>query len=491
MIPPRRLSRSPVRTIVLLSLLASTAVSIAPGSESGAAVGPSRPNVILVLTDDQRWDTLDAMPQVRTLLQERGTYFPNAFVPNSLCCPSRASILTGTHSHTNGVYGNGPPFGGFDVFHDRTTIATAMQDAGYRTMLVGKYLNGYPEGHLEYVPPGWDEWFATAGGVYYDWQAADNGAPSRVYGSRPADYSGRVLTSRALFDMRTTPPDQPFFMLFAPTAPHGTRGGSTLDPGDRAPTPDPRDVGAFRKVAPFRPPSFGLFDPMIGKPEYIRDGRWTTEDRRYADLFRQRQLESLLGVDRSIARLVEAAPEDTVVIYMSDNGFLWGEHRRLNKQVPYEEAIRIPLIVAGPGVPAGVDTRLALNIDVTTTIAAIGGIDAGTVPLGTDRSGKPILSEGLDLLGATTRESFVLEHWDGDPKVPGYCGVRTSRFTYVRYFDPRFHVDDLGFEELYDLAADPFQLTNLAADGDHAGVVAAMRGETQALCDPVPPDYRW
>ena len=382
------------------------------------------------------------------------------------------------------------PFGGFDAFQDSTTIATAMRDAGYRTMFVGKYLNGYPEGHYGYVPPGWDEWFATASGVYYDWQAADNGAPSRVYGSRPAEYSGRVFTSQALSDMRSTPSDQPFFMVYAPAAPHGTSGGSRLDPRGRTATPDPRDVGAYQGIERWLPPSFGLHDRMLGKPGYMREERWNAEDRRYAALYRQRQLESLLGVDRSIARILEAAPADTVVIYMSDNGFLWGEHRRLNKQVPYEEAIRIPLIIAGPGVTVGVDTRLALNIDVTTTIATIGGIDAGTVPLGTNRSGEPIVSEGMDLMGTETRESFVLEHWDKEPKVPGYCGVRTTQFMYARYFDPRFR-DDLGFEELYDVVADPFELTNLATDAEYADVLAAERSEAQALCSPVPPTYQW
>ena len=472
-------------------LLFIAVLGLVPAAESRAkAADGDGPNVILIVTDDQRWDTLSAMPQVRALLQDRGTTFPNAFVPNSLCCPSRASILTGSYSHTTGVYGNTMPFGGFDAFNDTTTLATAMQDTGYRTIFTGKYLNGYPEGHYGYVPPGWDRWFATRSGVYYDWRAASNGSRTPWYGSKPADYSGRVFTEEAISDMRETPSDQPFFLFYAPVAPHGSAGGSTIDPRERTPTPDPRDVDAYEGIGPWNIDSVGRRDNVGDMPNYVRRRNWDAADRRYADLFRQRQLESLSGVDRSIARLLDAAPADTLVIFMSDNGFLWGEHRRLNKQVPYEEAIRIPLIISGPGVPENVDARLALNIDVTTTIALAAGIDPTTVPLGTDSSGAPVLSEGINLLGPDGRSDFVLEHWDADHKVPGYCGVRTTEFMYTRYSDPRFR-SDVGFEELYDIVADPLEQTNLASRSRYADVLAALRARTRELCTPRPPHYRW
>ncbi len=476
--------------LALLAPLATLATLVPPAADTRAAAEPGRPNIILIVTDDQRWDTLGVMPQVRSLLQEQGTYFPNAFVPNSLCCPSRASILTGAHSHTTGVYGNTMPFGGFDAFNDTTTLATAMNDVGYRTMFVGKYLNMYPEGHYGYVPPGWDSWFAVRSGVYYDWRAADDGQRSGRYGTSPADYSGRVFTERALENIGATSADEPFFLFYAPSAPHGASGGSIVDPGAHTATPDPRDVGAYDDIAPWRPGSYARTDDVSDMPNYVARRSWDAEDRRYADLFRQRQLESLIGVDRAVGRLLAAAPANTLVVFLSDNGYLWGEHRRMTKQVPYEEAIRIPLIVAGPGVPVAVDTRLALNIDVTTTVAIAAGIDPATVPLGVDRSGEPVLSEGLDLFGPATREAFVLEHWDSDSKVPGYCGVRTTQFMYTRYFDPRVQTDR-GFEELYDVLADPLERSNLAGNRAYGEIASALLADTRALCDPAPPNYRW
>src|SRR5215212_9416888 len=187
------------------------------------AQGLSRPNIVLIMTDDQRWDTLRYMPNVQALIA-RGTSYPNAFVPNALCCPSRASTLTGTYSHVNGVWGNSMPNGGFDAFRDDTTIATALRSTGYETLFVGKYLNGYPGDHFKYVPPGWDEWFSVATGAYYNYFVARNGSRSQFFGDNARDYSGRVLTKRAIAYMHQVE-GAPFFMYYAPAAPHGAERG--------------------------------------------------------------------------------------------------------------------------------------------------------------------------------------------------------------------------------------------------------------------------
>ena len=183
------------------------------------------------MTDDQRWDTLSRMPNVQRLLQQQGTTYTNGFVPNSLCCPSRATTLTGLNARTTGVYSNTPPFGGFASFKDQTTIATVLRgQAGYRTMFVGKYLNGYLGGRYGYVPPGWDRWFSIAGGRYYSYYAADNGRKSPLYGTGPEAYSGRVLTTKAIDYVTTAPTTSPFFLFYAPVAPTPPRIRPTRSP---------------------------------------------------------------------------------------------------------------------------------------------------------------------------------------------------------------------------------------------------------------------
>jgi N-acetylglucosamine-6-sulfatase len=463
-----------------LALIGSTAITI---PTVGGAL--QRPNIVVIVTDDQRWDALQSMPNVKRLLQQRGVTFTNSFVPNALCCPSRSSTLTGLHSHTTGVWGITAPNGGFGSFKDQTTIATVLHDAGYRTMLVGKYLNAYPEGHYPYVPPGWDRWFSTTSGAYYNYFAADNGRRSSLFGTTPAAYSGRVLKNRAISELASVPPGQPFFLYFAPSAPHaGIKTAYAV--------PDPRDVDALKAtLTPYRPPPYGTTDPVTDMPAYIRANTWSSSS---VDMFRRRQLESLIGVDRSIGQLMARLPADTLVIFTSDNGYLWGEHKWHAKQVPYEESIRVPMIVRWDGhVPAGsVDPRMALNVDIAPTVATAAGIDPTTAPLGLDRSGTPVLAEGLDLFGAAERDGFVLEHYDNFRAVPPFCGMRTADgWMYARYWDGREADPDNGFEELYHVAVDPYELHNVAPDPAARTTLIELRQRAKVACSPAPPFYSW
>jgi N-acetylglucosamine-6-sulfatase len=474
-----------VRRLVTLLLLVAGLTPVLP-SPPPARAAAHPPNVIIIMTDDQRWDALQTMPNVRGLLQARGVTYTNAFVPNSLCCPSRSSTLSGLNSHTTGVWGITPPNGGFASFHDQTTLATVLHDrANYYTMLVGKYLNGYPEGHYTYVPPGWDRWFSITSGAYYNYYAADNGVRSPMYGSAPADYSGRVLTAKAIEYLKAAPSDRPFLLYYAPAAPHYAASKAYA-------TPDPQDVDALKgDLAPYRPPSFGTKDPITDMPPYIQANGMNPAS---VDMFRRRQLESLIGVDRNVGELLSVAPPNTLVIFTSDNGYNWGEHNWHVKQVPYEESIRVPLIVRWDGhLPTGVRRpRIALNIDLAPTIARLAGIDPSTVPLGLDRSGAPRLSEGLDLLGKKRHRRFVLEHYDNYRKVPPYCGVRTKDgWMYARYWDGRSDDPNNGFEELYHVAADPYELTNLASAPGSQAKLAELRRRTERLCQPSPPQYLW
>lgn len=484
-------ARRPTSGVLACALLATIAIATQLAGQV-AADAARRPNVVVILTDDQRYDTLWSMPNVRSMLMDRGVYFPNAFVPNALCCPSRVSILTGLHSHTNGVYWNGPPRGGFAAFDDRASIATVLDDAGYRTGFVGKYLNGYVGASYDnygYVPPGWDRWFAVPTGSYYDYQAASDGAKTGIYGTDPGDYSARVMTRVARSFVETASGD-PFFLFYSAAAPHSSP--RPTEEG-KAAVPGPMDVDTMSLLPTWRPSSYGTWDDVSDMPQYIQRHGWGSKTGERVDLLRQRQLESLASLDRQIGRLLEALPANTLVIFLSDNGYLWGEHRWTSKQVPYEESIRIPLIVTWPGrVPQGVDSRLALNIDVVPTILAAVGSSPGT-PTGVDAaSGLPVAPEGLDLLGEERRPAFVLEHGTqkhGSGAVPGYCGVRTAGWMWVRYSDAGS--DDDGFVEMYDVVSDPLQQHNLADVAAFAPERRGLRALAKDLCAPTPPGFSW
>src|SRR5439155_5263079 len=221
-----------------------------------AATAASRPNVVILMSDDQRWDTITPTltPNIWDNLVNTGPLFPDsvstaftdAFVPDPLCCPSRTSTLTGRYSHTTGVYANVPPYGGFASFDDTHTIATDFRSAGYQTAMIGKYLNGYNAGIEDYIPPGWDRWFAVNTGVFYNYVAQSDGVHLQ-YGSQPSDYATRVLSSQAVsFVQGAKAAGEPFFLYYAFTAPHAPA------------IPDPTDVGRFASVPLPTPPSYNV-----------------------------------------------------------------------------------------------------------------------------------------------------------------------------------------------------------------------------------------
>ncbi|GIV00654.1 MAG: hypothetical protein KatS3mg014_2269 [Actinomycetota bacterium] len=462
----------PARSLATAGLLLAAAAGLGGvGTPTAQAQTPREgapSTIVLLVTDDQRYDTLWAMPTVQRELVRRGADLPDAFVVNPICCPSRATILTGAYSHTTGVYRQIPPYGRFEWFRDGSTLATWLHDAGYTTGLFGKYLDGYQHAGLTgYIPPGWDRWAAFIHSQYEDYKLQVDGRVVR-YGSAPQDYSTDVLAGMAEAFVRETP--GPLFLYLAPAAPHGP-----------AP-PAPGDEHAFADLPPWRPPSFDEAD-VSDKPEWVRDLQPLSEARReHIDALRRNQYASLLAVDRMVGRLIEALREtgrlaDTLFIYTSDNGLLWGEHRWRRKEVPYEEAIRVPLVVRWDegGVRAGSRPEvLAANVDLAPTIADAVGIPAPG-------------AEGISLLPALrgepgpTRRDLLIEHLAGANPIPTYCAVRSRRWTYVRYED--------GFEELYDLRADPYQLENLVGDPSVASVLRERRARLAELCDPPPPGY--
>lgn len=419
-----------------------------------------RPNLVLIVTDDQRWDTLSAMPSVRLLLGGHGVTFTNMFVTTPLCCPARASFLTGRNARHHGVFDNTGPNGGAPAFDPSSTVATWLHDAGYTTALVGKYLNGYPRLGRCSIPPGWDEWdaFATEPADRpYDYTLNRNGTLVS-YGHEPQDHQTLVLTDIALDFVRSA--RQPFFLYLAPSAPH--RPANAL----------PEDVGSADALPPWRPASYDEAD-VSDKPWADRIPPITPERSEETDRIRRHQIESLTSLDREIGRLVEALDaqgllDSTVIAFTSDNGFLWGEHRLRSKAWPYEESIRVPLVVRTPwATGARFDEHLVLNTDLAPTFAQL----AGTAP--------PTPVDGTSLLPLLRgdppgtyawRTDFVVDWLGRDlSSVLGpapYEALRTERYAYVEYAD--------GTRELYDLAADPLELTNLAMDPARAGLLRRL-----------------
>ncbi len=444
----------------------------------------ARPNIVLILTDDQRWDTVSSvMPTVEQELSGHGVTFTNAFAVNPLCCPSRATILTGRYSHSTGVYGNTAPYGGVGWFDDDSTIATWLRDSGYRTGYVGKYLNGYggpgipPSLTRWFVPPGWDRWFGYDSG-YYDYHVSADGF-IHPYGREEADYSTDVLAREAVSFLDSSS-DKPFFLVYAPYAPH-----APADPPARYDT-------AFTGIPPWRPASFDE-KKISDKPSWVRIRHPLTRNHkaRLGEL-RRLQLASQVAIDDGVNAILGSLRasgrlETTMVVFVSDNGLLWGEHRLWNrKMAAYEESIRVPLIIrydALVDAPRG-NARLVGNVDLAPTFAALAGVNA---PGADGRSLLPLLTATAE--PPRWRSRLLIEHLRGAEgvalEVPTYCAVRTERFKYVAYVTRE--------EELYDLVADPAELANRAEDPSLRAELLGLRADVRRLCNPSPPgfDLRW
>ena len=431
---------------------------------------PQSPDIVLIVTDDQRWDTLGEMPGLRRTVRAHGMTFREAFVVNPLCCPSRASILTGAYSHTTGVYTNFPPDGGVAAFDDRSTLATWLDDAGYRTAFVGKYLNGYAK--PGYVPPGWARWAAFLRGPspYFDYAMSVDGE-LREFGSAAADYSTDVLAGIAERFIRGTPSGDPLFLFLAPSAPHHPQ------------TPAPRYAWT-EPIIPFSPGPNVPERDVSDKPAYIR--ALGSQDRHSEQEWNAKAV-ALKAVDDLVVRTVRALRDrgnlrNTLLVFMSDNGLAVGEHRWSYKLTPYEESIRIPLVVRYDPLTRGTSTNaLAVNIDLAPTIAEIVGVET---PGAEGRSLVPLLGGDVSAI----RTGFLIEHLQfrrgphrADP--PTYCALRTVDRLFVHY--------DTGEEELYDLRRDPYQLRNLATDPARRAELDELRARTKLRCRPPPPRFSW
>ena len=447
---------------------------------SSARMSDARPNIIVILTDDQPFHTVDYMPAVKKQLMAGGVVFENGFVTTPLCCPSRVSILTGQYVHNHEVYTDRMPLGGAPKFDDTTCMSIWLQEAGYRTAYFGKYLNGYedisPHG---VVPPGWDEWKAFLGKnlsvnddvgslqYFFDFSMSENGIEV-VYPKSKANFSADVITNDALAFIRDER-DTPFFMMLGYYNPHS--------PYVSAPRHKEtfRASGDTRDWTEYRPPSFNEKD-ISDKPAYIGDLSPLSPEE--IDTAHKQILRSLLSVDDGVASILLALEKagldkNTIIVYVSDNGLTLGDHRfGAAKNCPYEACIKIPFIVYAPGYYAPrTDSHIVANIDLAPTIAQWAGISA---PDTVDGLGMvPILENP----SSTWRKDILFEHWPTEEGVgsmiPEFYSIRTAEWKYTEY--------STGEVELYDLINDPNELQNIAGKKAYKEIQAELAMKLQKL----------
>ena len=451
-----------VAAVLVLAAAVATGLSLAV---SGAAGGPAarptaaqRPNVVVVLTDDLAWNLVQYMPHVRQL-QRRGSTFSRYFVTDSLCCPSRSSIFTGRFPHDTGIFTNMGSDGGFDAFRSRgwenQTYATALAPLGYRTGFGGKYLNGYLP-RTRHVPPGWTDW-RTAGNAYgeFNYNLNENGALVH-YGATPGDYLTDVLAAKgSAFIDQAAAAHRPFVLELATFAPHAPY------------TPAPRDANAFPGLRAPRPPSFNRAN--VNPPPWLRGHpQLTPQQVAGIDAAFRKRAQSVQAVDDLIGRIeatlrARGLAQNTYVVFSSDNGYHMGEHL-LNpgKMTAFDSDVRVPLIVAGPGVPAGrTISRITENVDLYPTLVQLAG---GTSSPAVDgRSLVPLL-HGQRV--PSWRTAALIEHHGpdqngADPDHPAagsgnptsYEAIRTPNAVYVEYRGRA--------REYYRIDRDPFERVNV------------------------------
>ena len=456
-------SLTAMASVMLLSL----GLSGSTPSEVGAQ--PSRPNIVFILADDLDKASTQKIGRLRKYIGNKGATFQNAFVTESVCCPSRATILRGQYPHNHRVRRNSPPLGGFETFRnlgrENSTVATWLdRKAGYRTAFVGaKYLNGYGEKKRTYVPPGWDEWYALT-----PKHTLNRNGHIREY---PAGTYQDDLLSRITRDFirRQKGKDVPFFVHLSLQAPH--------EPA----RPAPRYEDWFKGERAPRTPSFNEQD-VSDKPRWVRNrSLLSSAAKRRIDSHYRDRLRTMAAVGEMSGKLVGALKDanklnNTYIVFASDNGYHQGQHRlEFGKNSAYEEDIRIPLMIRGPGIPAGVKKdKMVLNNDFAPTFARWAGV---TPPDFVDgRSFASLIDGNPETTPSSWRTGFSVRYWQkpSGGGTPSYQAVRTTRYLYVEY--------ETEERELYDLQADPYQLRNFYGSADPA-LIAQLQSRLRELRD--------
>ncbi|WP_428950389.1 sulfatase-like hydrolase/transferase [Streptomyces sp. cg35] len=442
---------------------ANTAEESAGGQRAASS---GHPNIVWVLTDDLSSDLVDYMPHVKAM-EKNGMSFSNYTVTDSLCCPSRSSLFTGKFPHNTGVFTNMPPDGGFGTFHEKgnedKTFATALKKQGYRTAMMGKYLNGYEpdmtvNGEKNYVPPGWDEWDVAGNGYKeYDYTLNQNGR-TVDHGHDPEDYLTDVVNEKGQdFIEDSVKEKKPFVLDISTFAPHGPA------------TPAPQDENTYQDLELPRPAAFDK--TPTDAPQWLTDKKSFTPQqiKKITKTYRKR-VRAVQAVDRMIGDLQEKLEkegvyDDTVFAFASDNGFHMGQYRLMpGKQTAFDTDVNVPLVVTGPGVERGATTgAIASNIDICPTFTELGG--GSPDPAADGRSLVPLLKGDtpkdwprtalVEHHGPTTSAKDPDKPGKGSGNPPSYEALRTDRYTYVAY--------ENGSHEYYDRSKDPDMLHNVYA----------------------------
>jgi len=504
--------------VAFLALLVLLGGVFAVSGPPARAAGAQKPSFLVIQTDDQTAQELDStwltpmgrsartMPHTIDLIRRRGIDFRRYYVSYPLCCPSRASLLTGRYAHNTRVLGNLPPSGGFSAFQRgpnyRHNIATWLEGAGYRTIHLGKFLNNYgSRGSPETtVPPSWDRWVtltpAGESAYFYGYHLNVNGRIEGPFGDPgyglgvgqddrrcrawaipglSCNFLTDSLTRRAVAQIERVPANRPFYLQLDYTAPHG-------DPQPPiGPEPASRHYDSAQDTPLPRPPGFNEAD-VSDKPEWIRSlSRLDqTSVRRITKEYRK-SIEAMRAVDDGVASLIATLRRtgrlaNTYVLFTTDNGFFTGQHRiERGKFLPYEPALHLPLLIRGPGIrPGSTTSELAANVDITPTVLGLAGVRA-------DRSldGRP-LEPFWRHTGRRTRRPILLESFLDPPSpaaerrgpVPvnpphlAFRGIRLGPYSYVEYGS--------GERELYDLRSDPGELRNQSSSTRYARVEAFL-----------------
>jgi arylsulfatase A-like enzyme len=475
------------KLITLIGLLALAGLGCGPRAAAQFPRTDSPLNIVVIMADDLDVGSTETavanhfMPNLKQYLIDPGTTFSESFVTEALCCPSRATYLTGQYAHNHGVLRNVGDTGGFNKLDHTSTLAVWLSAGGYRTGHVGKYLNGYTFEHL--VPPGWEVWHGLVDPTtycMYDYTISHNGSP-QLYGHSAADYQTDVLAELAETFIKNSD-SRPFFLSIAPLAPHRE---SYCNPASVRPAP--RHEGTVRLRLP-RPASFNEPD-MSDKPTWMRQLP-PRNPVALARLYNQR-IAALRAVDDLIGRVVNALQtggklENTVLLFTSDNGYLLGQHRWESKILVYEESIRVPLVIRVPGLPGPKSvTQLALSNDLAPTITALAGVSATRAMDG--RSLLPL----LDGSATTWRKRFLVEYplttrepahdldqagEGADQRLYAFLAVRTGlaekpELANLLYSET---MNEAGVtdREFYDLhfTQDPYQIESLHNDPSPARV---------------------
>jgi arylsulfatase A-like enzyme len=452
---------------ICVLLTVAIAAPIQAASEAGGPPDTTRSNILLLVSDDQTFGnfTRDLMPNVFSQLVDRGVLFDRAYVDTGLCCPSRSEILTGLYEHHTRVDDN-------DVPLLRPTILDALHAQGYRTSLTGKYLNSWPCDPR----PEFDQWVCMGEGL----SSYSLTNPTLNVNGQWAQYQGYTTDILADFTsdfIDSTPQEQPFFAVYTPTSPH-------------LPANDFR-CGSIPVVPP-RPPSYDEDTTLDGKPQYLRRPPLSPSEVYWIDQSNIKMTRAVACLDSSIGSILSrlgSRESDTLIFFLSDNGFLYGEHRRWEKSPLYEEVVHVPFVVRYPALvpdPQAFSTSaLVENVDIAPTIAAILGMEWGADGL----SLLPILDGSVsDVRDAALIQFCQGAHYPcnhplipfGGALPPSVNGVVTQTTKYMEYAT--------GEKEMYDLVADPYELQNLAGDPGYADQQADLAAQLASLRAPPQPE---